>query len=82
VELKAKTAEDIAKMTPEERMLFLQEARTQVASGKELADDVYNTVMALLRFERKVTAESSPVGRKKAANNAVSKQQTLTIDDL
>ena len=82
MELVAKTADEVAKMSAQERVAYIQEARNRVHAKQVLPDEIYATVMALLRFERKVSAESSPVGRKKAANRATAAQPSLTIDDL
>ena len=81
--LEAKTPEQIAAMTPADRVAFIQEARNFIAQpGNVLDDDIHATVIAVLRFERRMNVEAIPAGRKKAATNKAAAAPALTIDDL
>lgn len=82
MELQAKTTEQIAAMSAQDRVLYIQEARNKIANGGELPDDIYASVLGVLRFERRASAAATPAGKKAAGGAAKAAPQALSLEDL
>lgn len=82
MDLTPRTAEQVAQMSVQDRVLYIQEARNKIASGGELPDDIYATVIAVLRYERRVAAAATPNGKKAAKGAARVAAAPISLDDL
>lgn len=82
MELTPRTAEQIAQMTVQDRVLYIQEARNKIAGGGELPDDIYATVIAVLRFERRTAAAATPAGKRQTKGAAKVAAAPISLDDL
>lgn len=82
MELTSRTPDQVAQMSVQDRVLYIQEARNKIAGGGELPDDIYATVIAVLRYERRTAAAATPAGKRQGKTAARVAAAPLSLDDL
>lgn len=82
MELSPRTPEQVAAMSVQDRVLYIQEARNRIANGGELPEDIYATVIAVLRYERRIAAAATPAGKRNGKVAAKVAAAPISLDDL
>lgn len=82
MELSPRTPEQVAAMSVQDRVTYIQEARNRIAGGAELPEDIYATVIAVLRYERKTAAAATPAGKRQGKTAARVAAAPISLDDL